>query len=243
MITCPKCNAGYEDSALYCNHCDFDLIEKELTKSKKNKKSLSFTSWWIHFLSFFIGISVLILISYNWLFEGGDFHIGMVIICITFILWGGAYIFNHKIVLLSFSTMPLGLALTWIDESIIEFGRYGPIYLDKEPLNFVIAIAITIVASIIIAIWALRAKKTQYKNEIVNNKDMIPNEYSNENLKIMAKRAGLSDSEIDRALFSAKEETSKELDRILDDIAEEFPMTEEERKEFEKPFRKKLDEM
>ena len=30
MIICPKCQAKYQDDALYyCNHCDIDLIEKE----------------------------------------------------------------------------------------------------------------------------------------------------------------------------------------------------------------------
>jgi hypothetical protein len=250
MINCPQCAKQYEDNALYCNECCIDLVETKLDLSRieTNKKTLGCSSIIIHTTSFFIGLLGLGIVLYNRMFESGEeLNLGIIIMSLTFILWGGAHIFNHRVALMSFSTLPLGLALFWIQDGVINFGRYGPIYLEKEPEAFVRTILFTIAISIIIAVWALRVKiipeeifnqpgtNGEYKSESKN--------ISTEHLASIAKSSGYSDAEIESAISEGKSQANKEAKKIMDELAKEMNLTEEQREELEAPLRKKMDEL
>jgi hypothetical protein len=202
---------------------------------KNNKKSLGCLSVCLHSVSLLVGLLVLGSVLHNWIFDTvKELNIAAVISSITFIIWGGAYIFNQRIVLLSFSILPLGLALFWLQDGVISSTRrYREIHLDEEPIYFTIAIVFMVVISIVIAVWAIRTK-TKTEEEL----ETVLQESPEESLESIAKKTSLTNPEIESAINEGKLKANKDAERIMEEIAKQLELSDEERKEFEAPYKK-----
>ena len=136
-------------------------MEEEI-KIKTEKETNKLLSWFLHAFIFLVGITVFCSLLYEWMFGSGQSpDIAGLVISLVFVLWGLAKVIHFRFVIFSFSLSFLGFALIGLQEGHIKLGRKMlTIYLDKDPVQFVLAIILCIITSIAAGVWAMRAKPT-----------------------------------------------------------------------------------
>ena len=83
------------------------------------------------------------------------------VVSVVFMLWGLAKVIHFRLIIISFSLSFLGMALIGLQEGHIKLGRHVmTIYLDKDPVQFTLAIILLFAIYISAGVFAMSVKLT-----------------------------------------------------------------------------------